>query len=289
MNKLVSAVITTHNRSVLLTRAIESVLSQTYKSIECIVVDDASSDDTAIVCKKYDLNYLFIPKSESKGGNYARNLGIKAANGEYVAFLDDDDYWLPQKIEKQVALIEQKDCELVHCGKRLEIVSSTGTKYETFIPNANLNGDMSKKILMGVCCTTSNMLAKRDALLDIGMFDEQLKFWQEYELTIRLAQRKPIYFVAEELSVYRVDVTDSHRLTNKYTPWKKAVKYIYEKHNILYSKLNIIEKMARYGFVLCDGSVRLKNAGRKIESFFTQIFGLLLKIPYKISLYIFRK
>ena len=107
----VSAIITTHNRCDLLVRAIESVLSQTYREQECIVVDDASVDDTSEVCKRYPVIYLQIPKEESRGGNYARNLGIKASKGKYCAFLDDDDYWLPTKIEKQVELIEKRKCE----------------------------------------------------------------------------------------------------------------------------------------------------------------------------------
>lgn len=89
--KLVTAIITTHNRLELLKRAIESVYAQTYKCIELIVVDEASMDGTGDYCKKLPLQYIFIPKAESRGGNYARNLGIKAAKGEYVAFLDEDD------------------------------------------------------------------------------------------------------------------------------------------------------------------------------------------------------
>ena len=92
--KLVSAIITTHNRAELLTRAIESVLGQTYQEMEVIVVDDASTDNTSDVCAKYPIKYIYIPEAESQGGNYARNLGIRAAKGEYCAFLDDDDYWL---------------------------------------------------------------------------------------------------------------------------------------------------------------------------------------------------
>ena len=212
---MVSAIITTHNRKELLRRAIESVLSQTYLEMECIVIDDASNDGTDQICKLYPVRYIYIPKEESKGGNYARNLGIYAAVGEYVAFLDDDDYWLPTKIEKQVKLIEEKDCELVFCGKRLEIVGHECMKFKDSLPETTYEGDMSRKILLTICCTTTNILAKRQALIDVGLFDESLRFWQEYELTIRMAQRKPFYFVNEVLSVYRIDKKDSSRLTDK--------------------------------------------------------------------------
>ena len=79
---LVTAIITTHNRNDLVGRAIESVLHQTYKNLECIVVDDASIVSAEAVCRKYSVEFIYIPKAESKGGNHARNVGIKAAKGE---------------------------------------------------------------------------------------------------------------------------------------------------------------------------------------------------------------
>lgn len=282
---LVSAIITTHNRCELLQRAIESVFAQTYNNIECIVVDDASSDDTSKICEQYNLKYIYIPKEESKGGNYARNLGIKASKGKYCAFLDDDDYWLPKKIEKQVALINEKDCELVYCGRKLEIIASDDSiSYQDLLPSAEHWGDMHKKILWAICTTTTNILAKRSALLDVGLFDEELKFWQEYELTIRLAQRKPFYFVNEVLSVYRVDNNDNNRLTNKYTPWKSSVKYIHRKHKPLYKNLNIIEKMKMWSLFFYDASGRLKNVGRNYSALIANKIGFVLHIPYAIMI-----
>ena len=90
--KKVSAIITTHNRLELLKRAINSVKTQTYPNIECIIVSDNSSDGTDEYCSSLDdVIFISIPSKESRGGNYARNLGIKKSKGEYVAFLDDDD------------------------------------------------------------------------------------------------------------------------------------------------------------------------------------------------------
>lgn len=258
---LVSAIITTHNRCNLLARAIESVLSQTYSELEYIVVDDASEDETSEVCKRFPVIYIQIPKEESRGGNYARNLGIKASKGEYCAFLDDDDYWLPTKIEKQVKLIEKKKCELVYCGRCLEIVGKSNISYKEILPNPRNMGDMKKSILTTICTTTTCILAKRQALLDVGLFDENLRFWQEYELTIRLAQRKPFYFVKEPLAVYRVDDGDRNRLTNQYFTWRDAVKYIHKKHAPLYSQLNMHERLKAHYLVLREAKRRCQRAG----------------------------
>lgn len=280
--ELVTAIITTHNRLNLLKRAIDSVFAQTYNNIELIVVDDASTDGTSKYCVQQPLQYIFISKEESKGGNYARNLGIRAAKGKYVAFLDDDDYWLPTKIEKQVALIESKDCELVHCGRKLEIVKGDKVIYRDLLPNPLDYGDMHKKILLTICTTTTNILAKRDALFEVGLFDENLRFWQEYELTIRLAQRKPFYFVNEVLSVYRINTSDKHRLTNKYEEWKDAVKYIHKKHAELYAKLNSIEKFRVYLMTMEDAIQRSKAAGLKKKSFFIYVRWSVLSFPLRV-------
>ena len=280
--ELVTAIITTHNRLDLLKRAIDSVFAQTYSNIELIVVDDASTDSTSEYCTQQPLHYIFIPKEESKGGNYARNQGIRAAKGKYVAFLDDDDYWLPTKIEKQVALIESKDCELVHCGRRLEIIKGDRVTYRDLLPNPLENGDMHKKILLTICTTTTNILVKRKALFEVGLFDENLRFWQEYELTIRLAQRKPFYFVNEVLSVYRINTSDKHRLTNKYEEWKDAVKYIHKKHAELYAKLNSIEKFRVYLMTMEDAIQRSKAAGLKKKSFFIYVRWFVLSFPLRV-------
>ena len=281
MKGKVSSIITTHNRLPLLKRAIESVFAQTYNNIELIVVDDGSTDGTEEYCKSQQFIYIRILPGQGHGGNYARNLGIKAASGEYCAFLDDDDYWLPKKIEKQVALIETKDCELVHCGRRLEIVSSKGTHYRDLLPSPLHYGDMHKKILLTICTTTTNILAKRQSLINVGMFDEDLKFWQEYELTIRMAQRKPFYFVNEVLSVYRVDTSDRGRLTNKYYEWKEAVRYIHRKHAALYAKLNVFERASVQVLILGDAITRSKNAGLMFKSCIFYVYFLLFSFPFR--------
>lgn len=279
---LVSAIITTHNRKALLLRAINSVFSQTYKTIELIVVDDHSDDGTSEICKGSRINYIYISKEESKGGNYARNIGIKASQGEYCAFLDDDDYWLPTKIEKQVSLIEKMGCDLVHCGRRLEIIRNEGVYYRDMPPEPSHYGDMRKKILFTICTTTSCILVKRHALIDIGYFDENLKSWQEYELTIRLSQRKPFYCVKEPLVIYRLDEKDENRLTNKYSTWKESVRYVYKKHKGLYRQLNLYEKFKVRMLYYNDARRRCKASRLYIRYFFL----FLICLPERLINYV---
>ena len=280
--ELVSAVIITHNRLELLKRAIDSVYDQTYQNLELIVVDDCSTDGTKEFCESQEFKYIYIPKNESTGGNHARNVGIRASLGEYIAFLDDDDYWLPQKIEKQMEVMKSNDCELVHCGKREEIITKKGIKYRDKLPKPIHYGDCHRKVLLNITTTTTNILVKKEALYEIGLFDEDLRFWQEYELLIRLAQRKDFYCVHEVLSVYRVDTKDKSRLTNKYFDWKKAVSYIHEKHKGLYEELNWKEKFGVRILVWKDGAKRCLNSGLYLRFFFLGSVYVISSIILKI-------
>lgn len=278
----VSAVITTHNRLDLLKRAIESVLSQTFQEMECIVVDDASTDGTKEYCEKLEgIRYIYIPQNESKGGNHARNLGIKAAQGQYVAFLDDDDAWFPEKIQKQMSVMLTQDVELVHCGKRDEIVLDDRIDFINVIPKVNQWGDMSKSILYRFSCTSTTMLIKKKALEEIGLFDENLKYWQDYELLIRLAQRKPFGCVEESLILYRIDKKDTNRLTHKYFEWKTSVRYIRKKHRNLYSQLDIKESIASIKLVLFDAIHRCKASHLYVRWFFLEALSVFFRIFFR--------
>lgn len=284
--KQVTAIITTHNRLELLKRAIRSVLDQTYPDIELIVVDDHSDDGTKEYCLTQDFKYIYIPSEESNGGNYARNLGIKNASGEYIAFLDDDDYWLPQKIDKQVALIESiPNCEMVYCGMISELIGRDGEIEELKYHKNEFGffGDMSKKILLTICCTTTTIMATKHILYEVGMFDESLRFWQEYELTIRLAQKTTFHFVNEPLVVYRIDTNDKNRLTNKYWEWKAAVKKIHQKHSALYSTLGFIERMY-VSLLICNDAIYRTSVNEDLKIYHCMylVKSYLLRIVLKL-------
>ncbi len=282
---MVSVILTTHNRLPLLPRAIDSVIQQTYKDIECLVVDDASDDGTENYCKnRNDIIYIRISPEESIGGNYARNLGIKASKGEYVAFLDDDDYWMPKKIEKQIEMMEKNHYVLCSCGRRIEDVKPDGSikLYEDDFGRF-FQKDMSRQILNKVCTTTSLILVRKDKLITIGQFDERLRYWQEYEMCIRLAQEGKFGFADDVLTVYRIDRSDKRRLTNKYGGWPESVNYIINKHYHLFSTISFHDFLKFLQFVSRDAYLRLKQTDEtetdvyKAHDF--SIFKYLLKRP----------
>jgi glycosyltransferase involved in cell wall biosynthesis len=118
---VISVIIPTYNRAHLVGRAIRSVLAQTFQDWELIVVDDGSSDNTEeVVCSFQDPRICYISHEVNRGGSAARNTGIKVARGEYVSFLDSDDEWLPEKLEKQLACFRNTQMEqlgMVVCGR----------------------------------------------------------------------------------------------------------------------------------------------------------------------------
>ena len=296
---MVSAIITTHNRINLLPRAIDSILAQTFKDIECIVVDDASTDGTEDYCKSLDtIRYIRISQNESNGGNYARNLGIKAAKGEYIAFLDDDDVWYPTKIEKQIDAIKARQCGFVYCGKDWEMVNreANETITEKCQSSSLQEGFFAKRILWQFASTSSCFLISKDLLYKVGLFDESLRFWQDYELTIRLAQVTSFHCVKESLVLYRVDATDKNRLTNKYGVWKEAVRYIRKKHSNLYSKLSTDEYVKYLNLVWQDAiwrtnaeSHKRTNEYYKVLCYYCRIYEFrnVLKARERIFYYLF--
>lgn len=286
-NKLVTAIITTHNRFSLLKRAIDSVLQQTYSNIELIVVDDASTDGTLEYCLNKSFNYIYIPKVESRGGNYARNIGIKAAKGEYIAFLDDDDYWLPSKIEKQVNLLNSKNTVgLVFCGMINHVITFNDEKYINNPPKKCNRGNMSRSILTSVPFVTSTLMIRKSVFENVGLFDENLRYWQEYEFAIRLSQKANIDFIDENLVIYLVDKRGVNRLSSRYIEWLDAVQYVKNKHRELYKRENIFERWTTKSMIYHDAKQRARlslpiQAYRKL-SFYSLIYSFL-SIPYRIN------
>ena len=145
----VSVIIPTYNRAHLLSRAIKSVLNQTFQDFEIIIVDDASTDDTdKLVVSFHDSRVRYIQHEKNHGGGAVRNSAIKQAQGDYIAFLDSDDEWLPEKLEKQMKLFNGT-------SKKVGLVSAGAVDIRNQIPYAyyipKFRGDISRRILIKNC------------------------------------------------------------------------------------------------------------------------------------------
>lgn len=280
----VSVVITTKNRHAVLKNAIQSVLSQTVKDVECIVVDDASVDETQSIYERDSrIRYVRIETGNSRGGNYARNQGLAVATGDVVSFLDDDDVWLPTKLEKQLQLLNEHPESVIFCGRKFKKVSSEGEKIKIGIPSAKFSGNISRLIRTTYVTSTSCLLFPKRLLEKVGNFDEKLTFWQEYELTIRLAQIAEFYFVPEVLVICMDEVNDKARVSNKVLNWKENTSYIRKKHYELYDELSFMENWAYHATLARDAFRRHLRAGCRVKAFGYGVIRLFVEyIPKKI-------
>ena len=243
---LVSVVIPTHDRDNLLPRAIRSALNQTYSNIEIIVVSDGSTDNTDSIMKKIvseESRVRYISYYPGKGGNYARNTGIKAAKGDYVAFLDDDDEWHPDKIQKQIDIVAaDSSIGLVCCG----INSITeGVDYVTeYIPPAEY--DSSKLILKKNCIgSTTTVMVQKDIFNKSGLFDEELGALQDYDLWIRICRYTHVGVVKEPCVEY-YNYKSSNQVSQFTDKYEKAVKRITAKYRKSVKELSNSDKKERY-------------------------------------------
>jgi len=196
-------VIPTYNRAELVERAIRSVLSQTYPDVEVIVVDDASTDDTRDRIKtlqNIDHRVRYFRQDCNRGAQAARNTGMRSAKGKYIAFLDSDDEWLPQKLYLQMELFSQGDGSLgvVYCG--LQEVSIDGKMGTQFLPK--FRGYIYPHALSDWVAGTDTLIVRREILEKIHGLHEDIRAYHEWDLCIRLARECEFDFVPECLTLY---------------------------------------------------------------------------------------
>lgn len=210
----ISVVIPAYNREETVRVAVESVLRQTHPDLEVIVVDDASTDDTvAAVGAIADQRLRLLPHQRNLGGAAARNTGIRAARHGWVAFQDSDDEWLPRKLELQLAAIARLGPETVgaYCGMIRPGPPREGRpdpRRLAYWPaprrDVPLEGDLYRSLAVGgSLISTQTLVARRDALLAAGGFDEGLKALQDWDLVLRLSRLGPIAFEPEPLVIQR--------------------------------------------------------------------------------------
>lgn len=221
----VSVIIPTCNRANLVKRALHSVLEQTFRDFEVIVVDDASQDNTKEVVASFaDERVKYIKHDKNRGGSAARNSGIKAAKGKYIAFLDDDDEWMPTKIEKQVRKFTElkKNVGVVYCGY---CCVYDGRVVKEVLPKSR--GNIYEESLMRCIINGITPLVRRECFDITGYFDESLPSCQDWDMWIRVAKYYDVDFVPEiEAKVHMSGSQVSAGLTNRI----EARKMILEKY-----------------------------------------------------------
>ena len=229
---LVSVVIPSRNRRARLVRAIESVSQQTWPNIEIIVVDDASIDNTAQFLEKLvstsSIPIKFVRNEVAQGGAGARNKGIDLAEGQYVAFLDDDDVWMPEKLNLQIGMMKESPyASAVSCSFLVQ--HSSGKQTVKYIsPPKDVQQILNTNHLGGasMCLTT------RQILLRIGGFDAGLRSGQDWDLWIKLYDCGQVLVCNEPLVqyIYHQGVTITGNLRSKYSGHRRL--YLRYRHRM---------------------------------------------------------
>ncbi len=207
---LISVIIPNYNYAHFLPQAIESVLAQTYPRIEIVVVDDGSKDNSIEVLKSYGARVRVI-EQQNQGVARVRNRGVAESGGEYVAFLDADDLWLPSKIEKQVArLLAEPGLGLVHCG--VEEIDKAGAPLRLLLNGQE--GWVAKELVLFeravILGGGSGFIVSRSVFESLGGFDARLSTSADWDFFFRVAARHKIGFLPEPLVRYRMHGTNMH-------------------------------------------------------------------------------
>jgi glycosyltransferase involved in cell wall biosynthesis len=200
MLPVVSVIIPTYNRWPMVAEAVESVLEQAYSFFEIIVVDDGSTDGTRERLKKYGSSVVIISRQRS-GVAASRNYGVSIAQGRYVAFLDSDDLWRPQKLGIQTLFMEQHP-EVQVCQTE-EIWIRRGARVNPKAKHAKPSGDIFRRSLDLCLVSPSGVMMTKDLLNQVGGFDERFPVCEDYDLWLRIAKDHAIPLIPQPLVVKR--------------------------------------------------------------------------------------
>mgnify|MGYP006291911323 CR=1 FL=1 len=246
----------------MLKRSIKSVLKQKYENIEIIVVDDNVSNsksrkETNKVIEKFkenNNNINYIKHEKNMGGSKARNTGIEAAQGDYIAFLDDDDEWDSEKLNKQIERLSTskiKNIKVIYTGSKTynnnklvkkRLPKHNGNVYDNIIDDNIVPGG------------GSSILIKKECFDEVGGFNENLPAAQDYDMWIRLAKVYNFDYVAEPLTINYIH--GKHRITDNISSKKKAYDFLYNEYykkefNIFKANKKYALKLERIGHWLC--------------------------------------
>jgi glycosyltransferase involved in cell wall biosynthesis len=213
---LVSVVIPAFNSSMYISECIDSVLAQSYKNLEIIVVDDGSSDNTESIVKSYNETAIRFFSQRNSGSAIARNFAVEKANGEWLAFIDSDDIWHPEKLTSQFS--ECFDKYWSHTDYYyLSTLYPEYTRATDFVPKHS--GDVFKQLLLENTIATSTVMIRKEIFEEFGGYNPDLKALQDWDLWLRVAEKYEICYLDIPLMSYRIHSGSVSRSTRKTFPY----------------------------------------------------------------------
>ena len=283
-NDSVSVVIPFYSGANWLEEAIESVLKQTFLPDEIIVVNDGSKEDISKLMAKYNTEVTFV-NQENQGSASARNHGINISTGKYIAFLDSDDLWLPNKLETQIKYMIDNNLQWSHCP--YEVFDDISRKIITKVDNLDTKGMMFPRLLARCRIGTPCVVIRRECINDRRMkFNEKMRQGQDYCFWNVLARRYELGNIGETLVRVRNHNTNLAKNVIAQLKTKKMMyDFLAENHEYfgdIPTVLSIGFKLSKIGFLICN---RIKN--KKMQNYLGYIFYVvpwcIFHLFYKIS------
>lgn len=242
MRLSVDVVVPTRNQAQYIAQCLDSVRAQTFQPNRVIVVNDGSTDQTAAILERYGRSWdrLQIHSIQPHGASYARNVGISASTAPLVAFLDSDDLWMPDKLERQVPMFSNDDAVgVVHCGIQ-QIDESGQLILPELLPTAR--GDIFDKMITEfyhLIGSASGVVARRELVMAVGGFDEALVYSEDQDLWLKLAHISKVDFVSAVLVTLRFHSRGTYAVATKRNPerlllarltvWNRWIEYFRQK------------------------------------------------------------
>lgn len=239
----VSVVIPAKNRAKMIGRCLDSVLNQTVKADEIIVVDDNSTDNTKEIVQSYQqYGVKYIPLENKTGAQAARNLGIISANSDFIAFQDSDDEWFDYKLEKQIKIITNSPYsnEIFVHGDCIIFDHLTGERRDCKV--RELNGNCHENLLMNPGPLFPSFIVSKKKMIEIGMLDEKVLSSQEWDTAIMISKSIYFYHIQEPLFIYNKH--NNETISKNYLLDIEGYDYIVNKH-----KNDILLKLGKNGIL----------------------------------------
>ena len=226
INPLVTVIIPTYNRGWILKEAIDSVLLQDFDDFELIVVDDGSTDNTQDILNGYACDIIVL-RRDNRGVSAARNAGITCASGQFIAFLDSDDMWLPGKLSSQVDFFKSNPEALICQTEELWI--RNGKRVNPKKRHKKFSGMIFKHSLPLCIVSPSAVMLKKSLFDKTGVFDEKLPACEDYDLWLRISCKYPVFLIDTPLIIKRGGHEDQLSKTPKLDKYRiEALKKIIE-------------------------------------------------------------
>lgn len=237
---MISVIIPTYNSSKTILRAIESVLQQTYDDFEVIIIDDGSTDDTKKLINTYvNDSRVFYTFQTNKGPSSARNKGVNLSKANYIAFLDADDEWHKDKLKIQMDTIINKNLNFIGSTYQYEV-------FDNYINDIKLNKYSFNSLLLKTRFSTPGVLMAKKLFIEIGGFDENLKYAEDNDLWLRIATNYDLYIIElpKLVRLHKSAYGSSGLSSNMYAMFKgelSVLEKLYKNTKITFIKYQVIK------------------------------------------------